>query len=246
MEEILVVNNLVKKFNISKKQQKIDKTTEKIKVAVNDLSFKAYKGEIYGLLGPNGAGKTTTLRMLATLIKPNSGDAIVDGKSIVKEPSELKLEDYFTPNFLFDYFGELHHIDKEVVQERKKKLFEKFGIDKFAEVKVGDLSTGMKQKASLVISIVHDPNIIIFDEPTNGLDVITAKSVTDFLVEMRNEGKTIILSTHIFSLVEKLCDRVGIIIDGKMIKEDSLANLTTEKSIEDLFFEIYREVKGEE
>ena len=250
MEEILIVNNLVKKFNISKKQQKIDKTTAKIKVAVDDLSFKAYKGEIYGLLGPNGAGKTTTLRMLATLIKPNSGDAIVDGKSIVKEPdevrnkigfmtSELKLEDYFTPNFLFDYFGELHHIDKEVIQERKKKLFEKFGIDKFAEVKVGDLSTGMKQKASLVISIVHDPNIIIFDEPTNGLDVITAKSVTDFLVEMRNEGKTIILSTHIFSLVEKLCDRVGIIIDGKMIKEDSLANLTKEKSIEDLFFEIY-------
>lgn len=257
MEEILVVNNLVKKFNISRKQQKIDKTTAKIKVAVDDLSFKAYKGEIYGLLGPNGAGKTTTLRMLATLIKPNSGDAIVDGKSIVKEPdevrnkigfmtSELKLEDYFTPNFLFDYFGELHHIDKEVVQERKKKLFEKFGIDKFAEVKVGDLSTGMKQKACLVISIVHDPNIIIFDEPTNGLDVITAKSVTDFLVEMRNEGKTIILSTHIFSLVEKLCDRVGIIIDGKMIKEGSLSELTTEKNIEDLFFEIYHEVKGEE
>ena len=257
MEEILVVNNLVKKFNISRKQQKIYKTTAKIKVAVDDLSFKAYKGEIYGLLGPNGAGKTTTLRMLATLIKPNSGDAIVDGKSIVKEPdevrnkigfmtSELKLEDYFTPNFLFDYFGELHHIDKEVVQERKKKLFEKFGIDKFAEVKVGDLSTGMKQKACLVISIVHDPNIIIFDEPTNGLDVITAKSVTDFLVEMRNEGKTIILSTHIFSLVEKLCDRVGIIIDGKMITEDSLENLTKEKSIEDLFFEIYHEVKGEE
>ena len=257
MEEILIVNNLVKEFKISKKQQKIEKTTEKIKVAVNDLSFKAYKGEIYGLLGPNGAGKTTTLRMLATLIKPDSGDAIVDGKSIVSEPdevrnkigfmtSELKLEDFFTPNFLFDYFAELHHIDKEVAQSRKERLFKKFGIDKFAEVKVGDLSTGMKQKASLVISVVHDPNIIIFDEPTNGLDVITAKSVTDFLVEMRNEGKTIILSTHIFSLVEKLCDRVGIIIDGKMIVEDSLENLTTNKSIEDLFFEIYREVKGEE
>ena len=257
MEEILIVNNLVKEFKISKKQQKIEKTTEKIKVAVNDLSFKAYKGEIYGLLGPNGAGKTTTLRMLATLIKPDSGDAIVDGKSVVSEPdevrnkigfmtSELKLEDFFTPNFLFDYFAELHHIDKEVAQSRKERLFQKFGIDKFAEVKVGDLSTGMKQKASLVISVVHDPNIIIFDEPTNGLDVITAKSVTDFLVEMRNEGKTIILSTHIFSLVEKLCDRVGIIIDGKMIVEDSLENLTTNKSIEDLFFEIYREVKGEE
>lgn len=257
MEEILIVNNLVKKFNITRKQQKIDKTTEKVKIAVNDLSFKAYKGEIYGLLGPNGAGKTTTLRMLATLIKPNSGDAIVDGKNIVTEPeevrnkigfmtSELKLEDYFTPNFLFDYFGELHHIDKEIVQERKKRLFEKFGIDKFAEVKVGDLSTGMKQKACLVISIVHDPNIIIFDEPTNGLDVITAKSVTDFLIEMRNEGKTILLSTHIFSLVEKLCDRVGIIIDGKMIKEGTLQELTTEKNIEEVFFDIYKEVKGEE
>ena len=195
--------------------------------------------------------------MLATLIKPNSGDAIVDGKNIVTEPdevrnkigfmtSELKLEDFFTPNYLFDYFGELHHIDKEVIQERKKRLFEKFGIDKFAEVKVGDLSTGMKQKASLVISIVHDPNIIIFDEPTNGLDVITAKSVTDFLIEMRNEGKTILLSTHIFSLVEKLCDRVGIIIDGKMVAEGNLADLTKEKSIEELFFEIYKDVKGEE
>ena len=257
MEEILIVNNLEKKFNISKKQQKIDKTNAKIKVAVDNLSFKAYKGEIYGLLGPNGAGKTTTLRMLATLIKPNSGDAIVDGKNIISEPdevrnkigfmtSELKLEDFFTPNFLFDYFAELHHIDKEVAQERKKRLFEKFGIDKFAEVKVGDLSTGMKQKACLVISIVHDPNIIIFDEPTNGLDVITAKSVTDFLIEMRNEGQTIILSTHILSLVEKLCDRVGIIIDGKMIKEGTLKELTVEKSIEEVFFDIYKEVKGEE
>ena len=218
MEEILTVNNLVKKYKISKKQKKIEKTTESIKIAVDNLSFKVYKGEIYGLLGPNGAGKTTTLRMLATLI---------------------------TPNYLFDYFSELHHIDKETATERKKRLFEKFGIDKFAEVKVGDLSTGMKQKVSLVISIVHDPNIIIFDEPTNGLDVITAKTVTDFLVEMRNEGKTVLLSTHIFSLVEKLCDRVGIIIDGKMILEDSLKNLKKEKSIEDVFFDVYRRIKGD-
>ncbi len=256
MEEILTVNNLVKKYKISKKQKKIEKTTESIKIAVDNLSFKVYKGEIYGLLGPNGAGKTTTLRMLATLIKPNSGDAIVDGKNIVTESNEvrnklgfmtneLKLEDYFTPNYLFDYFSELHHIDKETATERKKRLFEKFGIDKFAEVKVGDLSTGMKQKVSLVISIVHDPNIIIFDEPTNGLDVITAKTVTDFLVEMRNEGKTVLLSTHIFSLVEKLCDRVGIIIDGKMILEDSLKNLKKEKSIEDVFFDVYRRIKGD-
>ena len=133
----------------------------------------------------------------------------------------------------------------EVVFFIKNYLFKKFGIEDFKEVKIGDLSTGMKQKVSLVISIVHDPEIIIFDEPTNGLDVITAKSVTDFLIELKKEGKTIILSTHIFSLVEKLCDRVGIIFDGRMIKDDSLTNLIKEKSLEDVFFELYDERIGE-
>lgn len=250
MEEILIVNNLNKTFKLTKKQQKIDKTNETLKVAVKDLSFKAYKGEIYGLLGPNGAGKTTTLRMISTLIKPDSGDALVDGVNIKDNPdlvrskigfltSELKLEDFFTPNYLYDFFSDLHRVDKEVSLKRKKELFEKFGIDKFAEVKVGDLSTGMKQKVSLVISIVHNPNIIIFDEPTNGLDIITAKTVTDFLVDLKNEGKSIILSTHIFSLVEKLCDRVGIIIDGKMILEGSFTEITKDMTIEEKFFDLY-------
>lgn len=250
MEEILVVDNLRKTFKLTSKQKKINKTKDGLKVAVDGLSFKAYKGEIYGLLGPNGAGKTTTLRMISSLIKADSGDAIVDGVSVCNNPegvrgkigfltSELKLEDFFTPNYLYDYFSALHNVDKEVASKRKDELFAKFGVDSFKEVKIGDLSTGMKQKVSLIISIVHNPDIIIFDEPTNGLDIITAKVVTDFLENLKNEGKTIILSTHIFSLVEKLCDRVGIIINGKMIKEDSLAELTKEKSIEDLFFEIY-------
>ena len=255
-EEILVASNLRKTFKLTKKQQKINKTTEVNKVAVNDLSFVAYKGEIYGLLGPNGAGKTTTLRMISTLIKPDSGDVLVDGFSIIKEPnevrsrigfltSELKLEDFFTPNYLFDYFAELYKIDKEVSNKRKEELFKKFEIDSFKEVKVADLSTGMKQKVSLVISIVHDPDIIIFDEPTNGLDVITAKTVTDFLIELKKLGKTIILSTHIFSLVEKLCDRVGIIIDGKMVLSERLDNICKEKSLEDVFFDLYFKEGGE-
>ena len=250
MREILIVNNLSKTFKLTKKQQKINKTNETLKVAVDDLSFSAYEGEIYGLLGPNGAGKTTTLRMISTLIKPDKGDVIVDGYSVTKNPdevrrrigfltSELKLEDFFTPNYLFDYFSELYKIDKEVSLKRKEELFKKFEIDSFREVKIGDLSTGMKQKVSLVISIVHDPNIIIFDEPTNGLDVITAKTVTDFLIELKNQGKTIILSTHIFSLVEKLCDRVGIIIDGKMKLTDTTKNICGEKSLEDVFFSLY-------
>lgn len=257
MKEILQVQGLRKTFKLSSKQQKLEKTKEKVRTAVDDLSFTAYEGEIFGLLGPNGAGKTTTLRMLATLIRPDSGDALLDGISVVKEPdkvrasigfltSELKLEEFFTPNYLFDFFSDLHKVPAEVRNQRKKALFEKFGIDRFAEVKVANLSTGMKQKVSLVISIVHDPDIIIFDEPTNGLDVLTAKVVTDFLMELKNEGKTIIVSTHIFSLIEKLCDRVGIIIQGKMVLCDSLENICAGKSLEDRFFDIYRETVGDE
>jgi len=255
MSVILKADELTKTFRLSSKQQKLQKTKEKTITAANKISFEAHEGEIYGLLGPNGAGKTTTLRMLATLIKPDSGDATVDGLSIISDPegvrskigfltSELKLEDFFTPNYLFDFFAKIHHLDNETRDRRKKELFEKFGIDKFAEVKVSNHSTGMKQRTSLVISVIHDPNIVIFDEPTNGLDVITAKVVTDFLAEQKAQGKSIILSTHIFSLVEKLCDRAGIIIDGKMVLCDTIENMTSEKSLEDVFFDLYAEAKG--
>ena len=257
MESMIVAQNLRKTFTLSKKQQQLEKTNQKIKVAVDNLSFNAYRGEIFGLLGPNGAGKTTTLRMLATLIHPDEGDATLDGISVVKDPDavrsrigfltgELKLEDFFTPGYLFDFFSELHGVDPAVAAKRKTELFSKFGIDRFAEVKVANLSTGMKQKVSLVISVVHDPDIIIFDEPTNGLDVLTAKVVTDFLLELRQRGKTIILSTHIFSLVEKLCDRVGIIINGRMVTCNSLAAVCDGMSLEDRFFELYKAHVGEE
>lgn len=257
MNEIIRVESLKKTFKLSRKQQKIERTNRKEIIAVNDLSFTANKGEIFGLLGPNGAGKTTTLRMLSTLIHPDSGDAILDGCHVMTEPekvrakigfltSELKLEDFFTPNYLFDFFSKLHGVDEATMKMRKERMFSRFGIDKFAEVKVANLSTGMKQKLSLVISLVHDPEIIIFDEPTNGLDVLTARTVTDYLQELRGEGKTIILSTHIFSLVERLCDRVGVIIDGRMICCGTLEEVCNGMTLEDRFFEIYKEVKGDE
>lgn len=255
MDEIIRVENLTKSFKLSKKQQKVQKTEQKILVAVNNLSFSVNKGEIFGLLGPNGAGKTTTLRILSTQIKPDSGDAFVLGNSVLTDAievrkkmgfmtSELKLEDFFTPNYLFDYFSELYGIDEQTSKSRKQDLFSRFGIDRFAEVKYGSLSTGMKQKVSLALSIVHDPDIMIFDEPTNGLDVLTAKVVTDFLIELKNRGKTILLSTHIFSLVEKLCDRVAIIVDGGLVAIDSLENLTKEHCLEDEFFNIYSKLHG--
>lgn len=254
-EEVLKVSHLFKKFKLSRKQKRITGKNEDFIVAVNDLSFSAYKGEIFGLLGPNGAGKTTTLRILSTLIKPDGGDAMVEGASVLMNAqtvrskigfltSELKLEDFFTPDYLFDFFSELHGVDKETRDKRKKELFAAFGIDEFAGVKVKNLSTGMKQKASLAISLVHDPSVIIFDEPTNGLDVITAKTVTDFLLGLKKTGHTVVVSTHIFSLVDKICDRVGIIVDGKMIKCGTLKEVSGGKNMEDAFFDIYYEYTG--
>jgi sodium transport system ATP-binding protein len=255
MNVILSAEGLTKTFRLSAKQQKLQNTKKKVITAASNISFEAYEGEIFGLLGPNGAGKTTVLRMLATLIKADEGEAFVDGASIKTQPdevraklgfltSELKLEDFFTPNYLFDFFANIHGIDPATRDRRKEELFKKFGVDKFAEVKIANLSQGMKQKSSLVISIVHDPNIIIFDEPTNGLDVLTARVVTDFLLELKGQGKTVIVSTHIFSLVEKICDRVGIIIDGELVKCDSLEAVTSGKPLEEVFFNIYAEKAG--
>lgn len=256
MKEILQVNHLCKTFRLSTKQQKLEQTKQKTRLAVDNVTFTAYAGEIFGLLGPNGAGKTTTMRMLATLIRPDSGDALVNGASIITQENEvrsnlafltgeLRLEEFFTPNYLFDFFAALHRIDPAVRDQRKKALFTRFGIDKFAEVKVANLSQGMKQKVSIAVSIVHDPDIIIFDEPTNGLDVLTAKVVTDYLLELKQRGKTILVSTHIFSLIEKVCDRVGILIGGKLVACDTLQAICAGESLEDRFFTLYAETAGD-
>ena len=158
---------------------------------------------------------------------------------------ELKLEDCFTPDYLFNFFSDLHGIEPAVRETRKQELFARFGIDVFAQTKLANLSQGMKQKVSIAVSIVHDPNVIIFDEPTNGLDVLTAKVVTDYLLELKQRGKTILISTHIFSLIEKVCDRVGVLIGGKMVLCDTLEAVCAGKSLEDRFFDLYAETAGE-
>ena len=256
MEPALSARGLRKSFKLSAKQRKLERTDARVKTAVDGLSFDVAFGEVYGLLGPNGAGKTTTLRMLAALGKPDEGDAFVEGASVVSDPmrvrsrvgfltSELKLEDAFSPDYLFDFFSELRGVDASSRDERKRALFARFGIDRFAQTKVADLSTGMKQKASLAVSLVHDPRVVIFDEPANGLDVLTAKTVTDFLLELAAEGRTVLLSTHIFSLVEKVCDRVGVVIDGRMAASGTLPEVTGGRSLEDAFFDLYAARAGE-
>lgn len=250
-KEVIIVNNVFKKFKISKKQQKIDRTKDLYKEVLKGVSFSVNKGEIFGLLGPNGAGKTTTLRCLSTLLSQDSGEILINGVNtnndiVVKKgisflTNDLKLEECFTSNYLFDYFSKLHGVDSEKAKQRKEYLFKTFGIDKFEEVKIGSLSTGMKQKISIVLALVHDPDIIIFDEPTNGLDVVTSKIVLDFLKEQKERGKTIIISTHIMNLAEKLCDRFAILINGKIKCCGDKEVLCKDKSLEDLFFELYQE-----
>lgn len=259
MKESIIVLHLRKTFILSKKQMRIEHAKENKRVAVNDISFTTYQGEIFGLLGPNGAGKTTTLRCISTLIKPDSGTITVNGfdvkddikvkKSICFLTNELKLEEQMTPTYAFNYYARFYDLPDAVIKERREKLFKIFGIEKFAEVKISDLSTGMKQKTSIVVSLVNDPDIIIFDEPTNGLDVLTAKLVTDYLLELKKAGKSIIISTHIMNLVEKICDRVGIIINGKMIACDTvenICNLSPNHDLEEVFFKLYQEEMKEE
>lgn len=254
MNIVVNVKDLKKEFKISKRQRKIQQC--RTNIALNGLSFEVNKGEIYALLGTNGAGKTTTLRILSTLLKPDDGKCYIDGVNVSEEPdkirskigfltSELKLDGFFTPNYLYDFFSDLYGVKSELRIVRKKELFNTLGIDKFAEVKVSNLSTGMKQRVAIAISLVHDPDIIIYDEPTNGLDIVSSKMVIDYLKELKTNGKTIIISTHIFEVVEKVADRVGIVINGKLEYEDSISRIKKEKSLEDVFFEVYYSKEGE-
>lgn len=257
---MIEIKNLTKVYKLSKKKMAELKTKETIKRAADNISLTANPGEIYGLLGPNGAGKTTTLRCVATLLKPTEGSVNVCGFDTVKNSeevrksigfltNEIKLDPHFSPKYLFMFFGRLHGINETTLENRRKELFEYFGITEFEDKKIEELSTGMKQKASIAVSLVHDPKVVIFDEPTNGLDIITARNVTDLLLKLKNEGKLVIISTHIMSEAEKLCDRIGVIIDGKKVTEGTLPEIlaqTEAKDLEDAFFHLYKEHHKEE
>ncbi len=248
------VENISKTFKLNRKQMGREGTKNRYKKAVIDVSFTVEPGEIYGLLGPNGAGKTTTLRCISTLIRPDTGSIEAAGMDVLKNSSaarkklclltnDLKVDPNFTADYLFTFFGRLHDMTGDEIRKRKDLLFREFGIDEFADVKTSDMSSGMRQKLSIAISLVHDPGIIIFDEPTNGLDTITARTVTEYLKKMRDEGKTVIVSTHIMTVAQKLCDRIGIVINGNLAEEGSLRELldrTGAADLDDAFFEIYK------
>jgi len=255
---MIEIRNLTKIYKLNKKQMQESKTKNPMKTAVDDLSLTADYREIYGLLGPNGAGKTTALRCLATLIKPTKGEIYVGGHEVQKNAeavrqsigfltSDINLDPQFSVDYMFNFFGRLHKVSAEQLVNRKEVLFAYFGIKEFAHRPIKELSTGMKQKAAIAVSLVHDPDIVVFDEPTTGLDIVTARDVTDYLKKLRDEGKLVIISTHIMSEAEKLCDRIGLVIDGKKIAEGTLPELlaaTGTDNLEDAFFEFYKSQKG--
>ncbi|HKW32201.1 MAG TPA: ATP-binding cassette domain-containing protein [Candidatus Acidoferrum sp.] len=209
--------------------------------AVDNVSFSCQPGKIYGLLGANGAGKTTTLRMLATILEPTDGTAVVCGYDVVEQPEKVRsnvgflstataLYPRLTAQELVEYFGRLNGLDETTLKKRVDDIFNRLDMNGFRDRRCDKLSTGMKQKTSIARTLVHDPPVMIFDEPTTGLDVMTARTIISFISDCRDRGKAIIFSTHIMSEVERLCDHIGIIHDGKLLAEGTVSGLRSKYS----------------
>jgi sodium transport system ATP-binding protein len=242
----VVVQNLAKTF--------YDESRGEVQ-AVDDVSFECRAGEIFGMLGANGAGKTTTLRILATILKPSAGSASVMGHDVLTDPEAVRaslgfsssttaLYPRLTARETLDFFARINGCPKAQARERVARLIQRFGIEEYADARVDKLSQGMKQKVAIARTVVHDPPVLIFDEPTVGLDVLNALEMQKMIAEFRAEGKAIIFSTHIMSEAEKLCDRIAIIHRGKIHACDTLAGLrasTGQHYLEDIFVHVVQD-----
>lgn len=254
------VEKLCKQFKLSRKQkQEIEGGhAHDTLMAVADVSFTCTPGRIFTLLGPNGAGKTTTLRMMATMLKPTSGTITIAGFDTVKEAGQVRskigfltgstaLYERLTPNEIIKYYADLHGMDSDKFKSRKQELFALLGIDEFADRRIGKLSTGMKQKVSIARTMIHDPEVVIFDEPTVGLDVITARSIIQLIRSCKEQSKTVIFSTHIMGEVSLLSDDLAIIHKGKLLYNDTYEQFFKQlksRTIEDEFIRIVSSAGG--
>ncbi len=248
---MIEVNHLYKEFVLSKQQQKELNTKESKAIAVNDISFTCQPGKVFSLLGPNGAGKTTTLRMLSTIFKPTSGSIQIAGIDAIKYPQEARAKIGFltgstglyarlTPNEVIDYFASLYKVSASDLKERKDKLFTLLDMNDFQNKRIGKLSTGMKQKVSICRTMIHDPEVVIFDEPTSGLDVISAENIIELIKECKNQGKTVIFSSHIMSEVDLLCDDIAIIHKGNLLFNSTLTDFKNQMTTENLTTEFIK------
>ena len=221
-------------------------------VAVKGISFTVHDGEIYGLLGPNGSGKSTTMKILAGILKPTSGRVVVGGVDVAEDslgvrrivgyvPETPVLYESLTPVEFFNFVGSVRGIPKEELQERVETLVRAFGIGSYLGEMIGSLSFGTRQKVSLIAAMLHDPKVLILDEAMNGLDPKSARILRELLLQFKEEGRSIVFSTHVLALAETICDRVGVIYNGEIIAEgtvEQLKEFAHEESLEDVFLKL--------
>ena len=242
---MIEVSNLCKEFSLNKKQMQEIGVKEKSLRVLHDVSFTCQPGRVYSLLGPNGAGKTTTLRIIATILRATSGTVKVGGIDLNEDPSAARakmgfltgttgLYERLTPNEMVKYFGKLNGMDDKLIEDRKDRLYTLLGMHDFANKRIGKLSTGLKQKVSITRTMIHDPEVVVFDEPTSGLDVITAKNIIELIRDCKDQGKTVIFSSHIMSEVDLLCDDLGIIHNGKILFNDTMENFRNQMHTDNL------------
>ena len=227
--------------------------------ALDNVSFDVRPGEIFGLLGPNGAGKTTCLRILSTVLKPTRGLAEVAGINVMHDAEAVRrnigfmscntgIYDRMTAREMVEYFGRLYGIPEDRLQDRIEDIFETLQMNDIRDRLGSKMSTGMRQKVSIARTIVHDPPVIIFDEPSSGLDVLVARNVLQTVEALKDQGKCIIFSTHIMREVEKLCDRIAVIHRGRILDHGTLPELAErhdQEDVEELFFDLIAQRENE-
>jgi len=229
-------------------------------IAVDSVSFKVKKGEIFGLVGPNGAGKSTLIRMICTVLRPSAGKALVEGYDIIRQPQEVRkligvvqekliLYAPLTPVENLEFFGKLYGLDSKVLKERIAELLEEVKLSAVKDKPVGTFSTGMRQRLNIARALLHDPKLVILDEPTNGLDPQSVRWVRDYIVNLRNRGLTVILTSHDMYEIDELADTVAIMDKGKILeigKKEDLKRKYGATKIEDVFLELTgRELRDE-
>jgi ABC-2 type transport system ATP-binding protein len=223
------------------------------KTAVNDVSFEVHAGEIFGFLGPNGAGKTTTIKMIVGLLQPSAGTVRVAGYDVQTQPLQAKAASGYvpdTPNLyakltgreLLRFVGDLYEVDRGQVGRRSEELLKLFDLDQAADDPIDSYSHGMQQKTALAAALIHDPKVLVLDEPTVGLDPRSARLIKDMLRQLAERGAAVFLSTHILEIAERMCDRIGIINRGALIAAGSMEELRSlgkgETSLEDIFLSL--------
>lgn len=252
---MIEITDLRKEFVLSKQQRKELNTKDSIATAVDGVSFTCKPGRVFSLLGPNGAGKTTTLRMISTIFKPSSGSIKIAGVDAVANPTEARKKIGFltgstglyarlTPNEVIKYFADLYGISNDDFEERKERLYTLLDMHDFQGKRIGKLSTGMKQKVSICRTMIHDPEVVVFDEPTSGLDVITAENIIKLIRDCKDQGKTVIFSSHIMSEVDLLCDDMAIIHKGKMLFDGTMDEFKNQMQADNLTAEFIRIVNA--